>query len=266
MHVDAPGGAARAVFYEARQRHLAGDVAQKVHDGAVAVGARAQDGVGVDDGGGLRPGEDGTPPGRVADLLEKRPAGEGVGVAQAQPEQQALIPRLLRVHAVEDGDLPPVEGPVLVVERRPRVEGERELGREPRRHQLFEHLQRRGDARKRVRDHHVAVAGDVGQPLGTEGLPVPHDGAHDLLHDRTVAAGEDGLLVGRQPHACCAGHGRLTSFGSIERDHVPDRAEEGDLLVDAAYSWGGARLLRMSLMRRTRCCASVGDGSKPYFS
>ena len=112
-------GLAALVGEQAELRHEAGDAAHELQHTAVAVAAGAQDGVGVDHGGRLRPREHLALLGLVAHLVEVAGAGVVLVAEDAELAQLLLIARLLLIHELAEHQvLQRVRGDVLVERER----------------------------------------------------------------------------------------------------------------------------------------------------
>jgi hypothetical protein len=86
--------------------NAAGDGAHDVHDAGVPVAPGAQNGVGIDHGGGFRPAQHIALLGLIAHLVQIAGAGESVLVHQAQLLQLLLVGSLLGVHEHVENDIP----------------------------------------------------------------------------------------------------------------------------------------------------------------
>ena len=208
-----PMGLAALVGEEAELRHEAGDAAHELQHTAVAVAAGAQDGVGVDHGGGLRPAEDIALFWGVAHLIQI--AGTGIGVigGDAQLFQLLLIPVLLGVHDLaEDDVLQQTGGDVLIQGQG--VSGEfltaGKAGLDKTVVQVVDrlhHRQAEGD------DGVAVLTGNGDHTLGAEGIAVHDQRLDHLGHGLALDAVQQGLLLGCQLHKttsfvsewCCAG-------------------------------------------------------------
>ena len=118
-----PGGLAALVRQQAEVRHIADHRSHHVDDAGVAVAARAEHAVGVNNGGGLRPGEDLALFGNVADFVKVAGAGEVLFVLHAHAAELLFVARLELIHELlEHKILQHVRGDVRI--ERKRVRGE----------------------------------------------------------------------------------------------------------------------------------------------
>ena len=200
LYLDYPVCAAPVVRQQPEVGHAAGDGAHELQHAGVAVAARAEHAVGIDDGGGLSPGEHLAHLRLVAHLVEVAGAGKGVAPEHAEFVELGLIALLLGVHdALEDEVLEEVRGH-LGVERQG-------IGRELLLRDgagieqlVVEVVHRLHDADAEADDGVSVFAGDGDHLLGPESLAIHDERAHDLRHDLALSAVQHGLLFRREKH------------------------------------------------------------------
>ena len=100
-----PGGLAALVRQQAEVRHIAEHRSHHVDDAGVAVAARAEHAVGVNNGGGLRPGEDLALFGNVADFVKVAGAGEVLLVLHAHAAELLFVARLELIHELLEHEI-----------------------------------------------------------------------------------------------------------------------------------------------------------------
>ncbi len=94
----APGGLSALVSQETEFRHAAGNGTEELYDTGVPVASRAEHRIGIDDRRALRPAEDISLFGLVADLVEVAGAGRRIVVHPADLPKLFLIGVLFIVH------------------------------------------------------------------------------------------------------------------------------------------------------------------------